>query len=287
MSTPYALGGPVWSLADWIGVLYRRGSSRSELLSQYGQVFNAVEGNTTFYGTPTLHTAERWRRDTPDGFQFCFKLPKIVTHDIRLREHCWGHLREFFDGMAPLGPRLGPFMIQLPARFSPTELDILEAFLRRLPTGHAYAVEVRHPGFYAGGRAERALDMLLEKLGVDRVIFDTRGLRDDDSASPAIRRTLARKPNLRWKPVATGPRPLIRFCGHSEIERNGAYVDEWTDRIDAWIGEGRRPFFFVHTPGDLQVPQLARRFHEGLRRLRPDLAELPAFPAEGGQLSLL
>ena len=42
-----------------------------------------MEGNTTFYATPTPEIVERWRDQVPETFRFCFKLPKTVTHDRR------------------------------------------------------------------------------------------------------------------------------------------------------------------------------------------------------------
>ncbi|HKK51291.1 MAG TPA: DUF72 domain-containing protein, partial [Myxococcota bacterium] len=48
-----ALGMPFWGFAGWQGSLYARDSRPADHLAQYARVFNAVEGNTTFYATPS------------------------------------------------------------------------------------------------------------------------------------------------------------------------------------------------------------------------------------------
>ena len=58
----------------------------AERLEKYAQVFHTVEGNTTFYATPTLNTVQNWRAATHDDFRFTFKLPKAITHEQMLRD---------------------------------------------------------------------------------------------------------------------------------------------------------------------------------------------------------
>ena len=43
----------------------------------------------------------------------------------------------------------------------------------------------------------------------------------------------------------------------------------------AWLGEGRTPTVFVHTPDNEDALVLARRFHDDVRRLVPALEPLP------------
>ena len=285
MIANYHLGAPVWGLKDWVGELFRKRSQPGEFLQQYAGVFNTVEGNTTFWGTPSEDTVLRWRDQTPDAFRFCFKLPKIVTHDIRLREHAFVHVDAFFERMAPLGERLGPYFLQLSRHFPGADFDILEAFLRALPDHHDYALEVRHPDFYPDGPLDIPLNQLLTELKMDRVIFDTRGLRDDDRRDPIVRATQRKKPNTRWAPVATGKHPFIRYCGHRQLGLDEPYLDFWAEHLTTWIAEGRRPYMFIHTPGDFTVPRLAARFHEKLSET-VRVGDLPAFPASGGQMNL-
>ena len=43
----------------------------------------------------------------------------------------------------------------------------------------------------------------------------------------------------------------------------------------AWLAEGRRPTFFLHTPDNVDALALARRFHDQVRARVPGLAPLP------------
>ncbi|MDZ7681412.1 MAG: DUF72 domain-containing protein [Fodinibius sp.] len=80
----YHLGCTVWSLKEWVGNFFTDDAKPDRLLKQYSSVFNAVEGNTTFYNVPTKDTLKKWQRATPDGFKFCFKFHRSITHEKRL-----------------------------------------------------------------------------------------------------------------------------------------------------------------------------------------------------------
>jgi hypothetical protein len=54
----YFLGFPPWGFLGWKGRYFTEKPFR---LASYAQVFNTVEGNTTFYRTPDANTVERWR----------------------------------------------------------------------------------------------------------------------------------------------------------------------------------------------------------------------------------
>jgi uncharacterized protein YecE (DUF72 family) len=49
---PYFVGCPSWSENAWRESLYPPDARSSGFLELYAQVFNAVEGNTTFYASP-------------------------------------------------------------------------------------------------------------------------------------------------------------------------------------------------------------------------------------------
>ena len=95
------LGLPFWGFEGWQGGLYTKDSRSSDYLRQYVRVFDAVEGNTTFYAEPPATTVEKWCRDTPEGFRFCFKLPRTITHDAMLHDVADDTAR-FLDRLAPI-----------------------------------------------------------------------------------------------------------------------------------------------------------------------------------------
>ncbi|MCB0215499.1 MAG: DUF72 domain-containing protein [Chloroflexi bacterium] len=274
----YRLGCPVWGHAAWAGSLFTRDAGTEDFLRQYASVFNAVEGNTTFYGSPRPATVDRWAADTPPGFRFSFKLPREITHEQRL-VGTEPAIRAFLDLMAPMVPRLGPFMLQLPPAFGPDALAALERCLQDLPSDFDYAVELRHPAFFAGGPAERQLDEILAARAVDRVIFDTRGLFQSDASDPVVREAQHRKPRLPVRLTVTGRRPVVRFVAHAEPEANRWLLKGWADQLATWILDGLEPQVFVHAPDELHAPWLARELHRLLGH-RVDVGELPAWPGE-------
>lgn len=280
----YHLGCPIWGNRRWAGTLFTRTARPADFLRQYAMVFNAVEGNTTFYGLPSDDTVARWAKDTPAGFRFSFKFPRSITHERRLVD-ADAELIAFLERLAPLQDRLGPLMIQLPPGFGPKALPVLEAFLDRLtspshlPGDLAFAVEVRHPAFFDGGSGQTALDALLVARGIDRVIFDTRPLRAADPADADVRIAQQRKPDLPVHVVATGLRPILRYVAHADVAANDPWLAEWAAAVEGWIEAGRTPYVFVHAPDDFWAPEIARRFHALLAE-RVSVGEMPAWPGE-------
>ena len=54
-------------MKSWIGRLFAAGTKHTDFLPRYAEVFNTVEGNTTFYALPAVDTVARWRDQVPDG----------------------------------------------------------------------------------------------------------------------------------------------------------------------------------------------------------------------------
>ena len=149
------LGCPVWACEQWKGSLFRKKAARKEWLSQYSSVFSTVEGNSTFYGLPRLETVQSWAEHSQEGFRFCLKAPRAITHDRRLAraEFDTAQFIEVLDVLHE-ADRLGPSFVQLPPDFSPASFSTLESWLRRLPKHLSWAVEVRHHDWYDEGSVE-------------------------------------------------------------------------------------------------------------------------------------
>lgn len=262
-----------------MGELFPNRTQPREFLARYAELFNAVEGNTTFYGIPAADTVQRWCEQTPESFAFCFKFPRRISHDKRLRD-CMGETAAFLRALAPLGPRLGPSFVQLPPTFGPEDLPVLDAFLAELPAGH-YAVELRHAAFYADTEARAALEALLARCCVDRVLLDTRALysvmETPATQDAHVREAMRQKPKLPLCTDVTGLRPVLRYMGHPEVEKNRELLAGWAERVHAWLNLGKTPYIFLHMPDDAHSPKLARLFHELLTRHR-DVGTLPSWP---------
>lgn len=289
MKRPYSLGCPIWSCEAWQGSLYRRTSPRRKWLAEYSQVFQAVEGNSTFYGLPSASTVERWCEETADDFHFVLKFPRAITHEKKLRD-ATAETSAFVDLLFVLAEaeRLGPTMLQLPPYFSGADLPTLAAYLQRLPASLNYAVEVRHDDFFHGSVHDLRLADLLREQGVDRVIFDSRPLYSaapDDEIEAASQ---TRKPLLPVRPIALGHRPILRLIGRNDISKVRPWVQEWIPTIRSWIQDGLHPYVFTHTPDDRYAPSFAQRFHQELIADDPNLPPLNRWPGqtEAKQLEL-
>lgn len=285
---PYALGLPIWAFPAWKGRLYTRRAKPGEFLGEYSQVFNTVEGNTTFYQVPSAATVERWRTVTAPGFRFALKFPRTITHEHDLRGAARAEALDFLQIVAPLGDRLGPFLLQLPPRFGPAQLDDLDRFLAEVqaPT---VAVEVRHAGFWQAPGFDQ-LNAVLDRHGAERAIMDTRALRAAPPEDDASRQAWQRKPHLPIHPVRIGTQPFIRLVNHLEPEVTRPFLAQWAEVIAGWIAEGCHPWIFVHAPGEIWAPEMARELHEMIRAHHPAVPPLPQWPGErpeGGQLGLL
>jgi uncharacterized protein YecE (DUF72 family) len=278
----YYLGCPGWGVKTWVGRLFPAGTRSSDFLARYAEVFNSVEGNTTFYALPTADVVARWNEQTPAHFRFCFKFPRAVTHD-KLLVDCAAEVTEFLDRVTPLGDKLGTLMLQLPPRFDPTMLERLRGFFVALPGSFRYAVELRHDLFFAGGPEEDAAVDLLRERGIDLVMMDARGLHAGNGLEQADVR--ARKPKLPVVMRATASRPIVRCVPHESFATGRHFVEPWAPQLARWIADGKQPFFFMHAPDDTFAPENAYAFHAMLRA-HADVGELPRWPAEPRQLGL-
>ncbi len=277
----YFLGCPIWACSRWQGNLYTRHARRDEWLNQYATVFPTVEGNSTFYGLPSHDTVKKWMDSTIEPFHFVLKFPRTISHERRL-QNSEAETEEFLQILQILkgGDRLGPAFLQLPGGFSPHHLDDLARYLESLPPEYPYAVEVRHLDFFDKGTNERALQQVLHDLQVDRVIFDSRPLFSADAEDDYERQSRERKPQLPVHRTATGRRPIIRLVGRNNVARVMPWIHEWAPVVAEWIIAGLTPYVFTHAPDDLYAPQLARMFHDELRRHTNRVPPLPDWPGE-------
>jgi uncharacterized protein YecE (DUF72 family) len=273
------LGCPVWAFDGWRGSLYSRHARRSDFLPQYARVFGTVEGNSTFYGLPTEATVRRWAAEAPAGFRFCFKFPRVVTHERQLRD-AQRETDAFLRLMALLPDRLGPLLLQLGPAFGPRDLDALDDYLAALPADFDFAVEVRHPGLYDDADAERAFDQLLRSHHATRCNFDTHHVFDASALDATTAQAQARKPRLPQRAVVTAGPAFVRFVGGNMVENARSALGFWVERVALWLLDGREVYFFTHTPDDANAPWLARLFHALLRDRLPSLPGLAAFPGE-------
>jgi len=140
------IGTSGWYYDEWVGPFYDR---KKGMFTAYTKVFDTAEVNSTFYAYPRPQTVEGWERNSPDGFTFALKLPKVITHDkwLDLGEGVEGDTGRFLNLLLPLyrTGKLGPILIQLRPKFNYEEhVGNLESYLEVLPSEYEWAVEFRH-----------------------------------------------------------------------------------------------------------------------------------------------
>ena len=277
----YFIGCPVWSCRDWIGTVFDKKTDSGDLLREYAKRFNAVEGNSTFYAIPPAATVEKWMAESGDGFRFCPKFPKAISHDRRLVQ-AESETDEFIKILEMLqhGDRLGTSFLQLPPSFNAHSIDALEGYLKALPKDFKYAVEPRHVTWFDNADNERKLVDMLQNLGIDKVIFDSRPLFASEAKDQDESDAQSRKPQTPVRKVALATHPFLRLVGSNDLDANDIWIKEWAPIINKWILENKHPYVFLHCPNEANAPYFARRLHRQLKKLNPLLGNFPKFASD-------
>lgn len=204
------LGTIGFSYPEWKGSFYPAGLPAGQSLSYYSRVFNAVEINTTFYGPQSPAQIQRWSAATPEGFCFCLKAPKRITHELRL-QNSEAEMRVFIESSAVLEAKFGAVLVQLPPSFTIAERAVLESFLRSLPSGPRFAIEFRHASWHVPETAD-----LLRQYKVCWVANDYEELPVEIYPTTDFL-------YIRW------------IAKHNVIPHPGHEVLDRTERLQAWL----------------------------------------------------
>jgi len=265
----YRLGLPAWAFPGWKG---RYWEARPSPLADYARFFGTVEGNTTFYRIPEASAVAAWREAVAGrDFEFCFKLPRSVTHE---RTPSLTDLDAFLRAVEPLGEHVGPLLVQFPATAGPKEIAGMEAVLCRLSREFRYAVEVRHPLFFS--RPE-LLEPLLAEHGCGRVMMDSRPIYQGDTAHPEVQQALHEKPDVPVLDTVYNGLAFVRLVLHPDPAGNEPWITAWSQRIAGYLRAGQRVYMMIHCPNNLHCPAYARVFHETLQH-ESGMDTLPALP---------
>ena len=113
-------------------------------LQRYASRLSAVEINSSFYRPHRPATYAKWAESVPEDFRFAVKMPKRISHELRLRE-CDEPLERFLGECRNLGKRLGCLLVQLPPSLE-YDARIADAFLTGLRQRYdgPLALEPRH-----------------------------------------------------------------------------------------------------------------------------------------------
>ncbi|MHA3735479.1 DUF72 domain-containing protein [Pseudomonas sp. Eth.TT006] len=140
------IGCAGWSLGRGYWPLFPEQGTH---LQRYAARLNCVEINSSFYRPHRRQTYERWADSVPADFRFSVKVPKQITHEMRL-QNCEQALDEFLGQCGGLGDRLGCLLVQLPPSlaFEPATAQAFFLALRQRFDGDV-VFEPRHESWVA------------------------------------------------------------------------------------------------------------------------------------------
>lgn len=268
----YRLGLPAWRFPDWENLYF----DAHERLRQYASVFSCVEGNTTFYATPSAATVADWRAQLEGlDFQFNFKLPRQITHESGKL----GEVKTFLAALEPVHASMGPLLVQLPASTGPADIGWIRKLLEQIPADFGAALEVRHPGFF--DEPDRFHEMLAD-TGCFHTMMDARPIHLHDQGHPEVLAARHEKPDVPVLAYPTNGGAMVRVVLHPDDSLNDSYYDFWVDKTAEWLLEGDAVYMMIHCPNNLHCPAQALRFHRMLQQKLAaggkTLEDLPDWP---------
>ncbi len=254
---PYRLGLPAWAFPGWQGSYFE---SQPSPLASYAEVFNCVEGNTTFYSTPDVATVDGWLQAL-DGkdFRFSFKLPQSVTHERRFNI---ADLDRFLTAIEPLKPCLGPFLVQFPAWAGAQHIDRFAPVFEILASVGECVIEVRHPTFF---QDPTLLEPVLNQYRFGRVMLDSRALYQGDLSHPDIQKAIHEKPDVAVLETIYNDLAFVRLILHPDGVSNLRWMNEWVERTVTMMRQGYDVYMFIHCPNNQHCPPFALSFHRALQ----------------------
>jgi len=136
------VGTSGWQYKDWRYRYYAKGVPQNRWFEQVMRDFRTVELNVTFYRLPKAEVFAGWRERSPADVVITVKASRYLTHIKRLRDP-QSSVDMLMDRVRPLGPKLGPILVQLPPDLV-ADVPALDATLAAFPSGTRLAVEPRH-----------------------------------------------------------------------------------------------------------------------------------------------
>jgi uncharacterized protein YecE (DUF72 family) len=136
-------------------------------LERYARRFGGAEINSSFHRPHASRTYAKWAGSTPPEFRFAVKLPRLITHDQKLRR-ARVPLERFLAEISGLGDKCGPLLVQLPPSLA-FDRRVASRFFDLLRGHHAGDVvcEPRHPSWFTP-----AADALLVAQRIARAAAD-------------------------------------------------------------------------------------------------------------------
>lgn len=140
------IGTSGWSYKHWKNSFYPPKLKTTDWLEFYSTNFLVTEINTSFYRLPQKETVINWTKKVREGFRFCPKMSRFVTHMKKLNDP-EESLERYFEVFEPMQKLMGPVLVQLPP-FLKFDYNKAEHFYKVLNKNfrlYQFVMEVRHP----------------------------------------------------------------------------------------------------------------------------------------------
>jgi uncharacterized protein YecE (DUF72 family) len=260
-----------WRYAGWRGDFYPTGLPQRRELEYAAERLTSIEINGSFYSLQRPSSYRAWAAETPADFVFAVKGGRFITHMKKLRD-VEAPLANFFaSGVLALGPKLGPFLWQLPENL-PLDTERLDAFLALLPRTTTEAASL------ASGHDDKIVDdRALTTVDAVRPLRHALEFRHSSYASEEGIAVLRRHDVAcvladtagRWPRVEqdTSDFRYVRLHGDQELYASG-YTDEsldtWAERCRTWASDGQDVYVYFDNDAKGYAPYDAVRLLERL-----------------------
>jgi uncharacterized protein YecE (DUF72 family) len=253
------VGTSAFTAEGWVGSFYPEGTQPRDFLSYYATKFDTVELDNTFYRTPALSTVKGWYANTPPGFIFTTKVPQVITHEKVLVD-CEDDLSHFLKTMDALGDKLGPLLFQFgyfnkSAFKSGSEfLARLKPFLKRLPKGYKFAVEIRNKNWMDARYAD-----FLRDHGVAMALIDQSWVPRPWEMKEKFDLITADFTYVRWlgdrKGIEQQTKTWDKIIVHREVE-----TSEWVQILKRVVARGIKAFAYANNHYAGHAPATVKLF---------------------------
>ncbi len=233
-----------WTYAGWRGDFYPKGLVHRRELEYAAGRLTSIEINGSFYSLQRPTSYARWRDVTPDDFVFAVKGGRFITHLKKLAGVETALANFFASGVLALGPKLGPFLWQLPEVLT-YDADRLASFFDLLPRTTTRAAELAkgHDDKVGEDRAltmteaEWPLRHALEFRSQTFVTPEAIALLREHDIGCVLADTAGRWPKVE---ESTSDFRYVRLHGDKELYASGYSsdaLDGWAARCLSWAGD--------------------------------------------------
>lgn len=189
-------------------------------LQRYAHVLTCAEINSSFHRPHRANVYARWAASTPQDFRFAVKLPRTVTHDLRLRG-TGNRLDAFFEECAGLGEKLSVVLMQLPPSFA-FDRRVAATFLRALRQRFANHIvcEPRHESWLSPSAESLLRDHRVARAAADPA--RARGFEQPGGWDGLLYLRLHGSPRTYWSSY-----DAARLAAYAQTIANSHAVERW------------------------------------------------------------